>query len=530
MATLPALALALAAAVADDGDGALWARAFLSLRGTGQGGIPSPEVLFDPAAQAFAASRWLAPGPAEGWLSGIAGISSGLEAAEWLSLRLDADTGLLRLRRPPSPAAVCFSSQTPSGLAVVAPGACTGPGQGLLRATLATTVPGPSELTSNGVPFAQAASETWFVRQLYADASAGRAAFLHVRAGRQRLRVADGLVYDDWGLGLDVDADVGAIGPPVAASLSAFYPTRGWPTGEQWANPVLAATLEWTPSLGEWVGIWGAWSHDDAGDAALVLRQGVIASDVVRLVETAPGSAPYVAASRRIAALLAAPVRGTSSLGWAGASARLEVGTTGEARLTAGASFGTVGTWVTRLGESTRAVDVPVLGWAVSARWRSLLGPASVSPFLLWLSGADPATPEQVAGDAPLRHGGFLSISPFLPYTNLFFNGGISEAYADRRAVASGLYARGVLAPGIEASWTPAPRVELTLKGAFLWSDRPGPFGGRVYGPELDLDVAWSPWPWLAVLAEADGMALGSFFPEPGVAWRAILGVNLATP
>jgi hypothetical protein len=246
---------------------------------------------------------------------------------------------------------------------------------------------------------------------------------------------------------------------------------------------VIAATLEWTPSLGEWVGLWGAFSHDDAGDAAAILRQGIIASDVVRLIESAPGSATYVAASRRIAALLAAPVRGTSTLGWMG-----------------------------------------------SARWRSQVGPLSLSPFFVWLSGASPATPEQVAGDVPLRYTGFLSISPFLTYTNLFFNGGISEAYADRRAVASGVYARGVLAPGIEAGWTPSREIEVTLKAAFLASDRGGPFGGRIYGPEVDLDVAWSPWPWLAVLWEADALALGSFFPSQQLAWRVILGVNVATP
>jgi hypothetical protein len=528
VASLPALAIALAATLADEGDGALWARASLALRGTGQGGVPSAAILFDPSTQAFDAGRWLAPGPTEAWLSGLAGVSAGLEATDWLSFRLDADTGLLRVRSAPAPVTVCLSSQSPSGLAVAGPGACIG--GGFLRAALPSTADGPAELTSNGVPFADAARETWFVRQLYADAIAGRAGFLHARAGRQRLRVGDGLVYDDWGLGVDLDADVGAIGPPVAASLSAFYPTRGWPSQGQWASPVLAATLEWTPSLGEWVGLWGAFSHDDAGDAAAILRQGVVASDVVRLLENAPGTTSYVNASRRIAALLAAPIRGTSTLGWAGASGRLEVGSAGEIRFTAGASFGTVGTWVTRLGEGTRAVDVPVLGWMGSARWRSLVGRFSLSPFFLWLSGAGPATPAQVAGDAPLRYTGFLSISPFLTATNLFFNGGISEAYSERRAVASGVYARGVLAPGLEAGWSAARELELTVKAAFLASDRDGPFGGRVYGPEVDLDVAWSPLPWLAVLGEADALALGSFFPSQGLAWRVILGLNVATP
>jgi len=543
---LPVLALAALVAAgppadageAEPGDDLFWARAGLSLRFTAQAALPSTAVLFDPAASAFAIARYLAPGPAESYASGLLFASAGIDATEWLGFRLDVDSGLLRQQRLPSAVSLCLTDATPSGLAVAARPSCRGSGGGNAGVLLPNPVPstqaGPWQLTSNGLPFADELEKTLLVRQLYADLSLGRAGFFHARIGRQRLRVADGLVYDDWGLGVDLDADLGALGPPIAAGLSAFYPTRGWPSGSQWSYPVLALSVDWLPSLGEWLGVWAAFSRDDAGDVSQILRQGFVETGVVRLLASAPGSAEYVRASRSLALLLPAPPRGTSTLGWAGISARLEVGERDEARFTGGAVFGSASSFLIRTDTAVptvEAVDVPVLGWMASLRWSSQIGRGfTLSPFLVWLSGDEPADERELTGAAPQRYTGFLAVSPFLTATNLFFSGGISESYADRRATSSGVNARGVIAPGLEAGWAPARGLDARLKMAWLWSDRVGPFGGRSYGPEVDLNVGWSPWPWLAVLGEADVLVLGSFFPEGAVARRFILGLDLRTP
>jgi hypothetical protein len=514
-------------------DGPFWAGARLSLRLTAQAAIPSPALLFDPGTSLFAAGRYLAPGPSETSVSGLLGVSAGVEATGWLAFRLDADSGLLRVQRLPSTATLCFSTVTLSGLAVAPACGNQGPAASRVLLPVPSTSSGPRELTSNGLPAADELAETLLLRQLYADLSLGAAGFLHARIGRQRLRVADGLVYDDWGLGVDLDADLGAIGPPLAAGLSAFYPTRGWPSAAQWSSPVLAATLDWLPSLGEWLGVWGAFAHDDGGSAAQILRQGLVEDDVVQMTAYPPGSREYVAASRRAAVLLAAAPRGTSDLGWAGVAGRLEVGEAGEARLACGAAFGHIGTFAiegSAAAPSVTAVDVPVLGWAASLRWTSHLGRGvQLSPFLVYLSGDDPANDRRVAGAQP-TYRGFLAVSPFLTATNLFFSGGISEAYADRTATSSGVNARGVIAPGLEVGWSPASSLDLRWKAAWLWADQMGPFGGRDYGPEVDLDVAWTPLRWLTVLGEADVLVLGSFFPERGVARRFILGVDVRFP
>jgi hypothetical protein len=501
-----------------------WARAGISPRYTWQAALPSTQVLFDGASQAFAADRYLTPGPAQGYASGLLFASAGWEATGWLGFRLDLDSGLVRSQSFPSSALVCASAMSPSGLALAGGMGCTGPD----RFTLATTTPGPSEVTSNGQSFSSEASQTAFIRQLYAEVTAGRAGAFHARLGRQRLRIADGFVYDDWGLGLDFDLDVGAFGPPLAFSASAFYPSRAWPTGSAWKYPVLAATAEWTPSLGEWVGLWGAWSSDATGDAAAVLQQGLVENDIVELLGTTPGSAAYKVASRRMANLLTAPVQGNSSLGWLGVSGRLELSSWSEVKFTAGLAFGTVGTSAATAA-ATLPIDVPALGWLLSGRLVAQPGSGfTISPFFIWLTGDSAPSTQQILSGAG-TWSGFLAISPYITALNLFFQGGISESYADRRASASGVNARGVVAPGLEVRWTRGG-FDATAKAAWLWADELGGLGGASYGPEVDLNLSWSPWRWLALLAEADVLVLGNFFPGQGVARKFILGVNVSTP
>ena len=500
----------------------LWARAGLAARYTGQGGLPSTQLLFDQAGQVFATGLYLTPGASQGYASGLVFVSAGWEATSWLGFRLDLDSGLVRSQSFPTTIEACASLTTPSGLTAAAGGGCVG----TARFALATTTKGPGEITSNGLTFPEEASQTAFIRQLYAEVSAGRAGAFHARLGRQRLRIADGFVYDDWGLGLDLDLDVGAFGPPFAFSASVFYPSRAWPTGSDWKYPAVAMTAEWTPSLGEWVGVWGAWASDRSGDAAAVLQQGLVEGQVVELEATTPGSVAYRATSRRLAVLLNTPGSAATSLGWAGVSGRLELSSSSEVRFTAGAAFGTVGATSTSGG----AVEVPALGWLLSARLTVQPGSGfTVSPFFIWLTGDSPPSSQQIASGSG-TWGGFLAISPYITATNLFFQGGIAESYADRRASGSGVNARGVVAPGVQVGWTPGHGFDATLKAAWLWADQPSGFGGSSYGPEVDLNLSWSPWRWFSVLAEVDLLAMGDFFPGQGLARKFILGLNVSTP
>jgi hypothetical protein len=86
-----------------------------------------------------------------------------------------------------------------------------------------------------------------------------------------------------------------------------------------------------------------------------------------------------------------------------------------------------------------------------------------------------------------------------------------------------------VVAPGLEVRWS-GGAFDAAVKAAWLWADEASAFGGASYGPEADLNLSWSPWRWISLLAEADVLAMGNFFPGQGLARKFILGVNVSTP
>ena len=532
-ATAVSLALVLAAPARGDEAGEVRGQAAFHLRLAGQANLPSTDVLFDPTTRAFEVASYLGPSPREGFAASF--VAAGLEGSHLggrLAWALTVDSGLLRAQRFPETVAVCTSS-SPTGLDLLGRGTCMAPGGGPrpLVFLVPSTNLGPRELTANGRPLEDEARDTLFVREAWVEAGLGRARFLSLRAGRQRIAVGDGFVHDDYALGLKLDADVGALGPQLDLSLAAFWPTRGRVEGEQLRSPMLALRADWTPSLFEHVGIFAAWAHDETGAVGGLLRGANAEAAVVRLQRTAPGSAEYILASWVLAALLSVPPSGTSDLAWAGVSGHLFPGQRHELWWTGAVVFGRVSALAFPPASQEPVLqDVPVEGLLGRVRWRFAWTPALASgAFVIYQSGDLPPA-ERALVALPIRYEGFLGVAPYVTDLNLFFNGGISESFASRRATAPGVNGRGVIAPGLSLAWDPSVALSVEGRGAWLVADEAGPYGGRVYGVEVDLNASWSPWPWLSLLAEADVLFPGDFFPSGAPVRRFILGVNLLTP
>ena len=520
------LALALAAPALAGDDAEVRGRALLHLRLTDVRNLPDGEVLFDPTTRSFAVQNYLGPGPSESYASSV--VSAGLDGSAFsdrLRFALTADTGEVRRMRFPRTAYACRSDLSPTGLDLAGSPGC----MGALRVPVPSTLPGPAELTSNLRPIAEEAEATLFVREAFVAVGLGRAAFATLRAGRKRMVVGDGFVYDDYGLGVEADLDLGAIGPPLDVALAAFYPPRDFPTGTGLRSPLLALRVDVVPSLFEHAGIFAAFAHDETGSVPELFRSASIESQVMRLRGTAPGSPEYVAASRILAATLGRRLEGSSNLAWAGTSGHLLLGGGHEASWTAALLAGRIHLLVPQVGLPPREVDVGALGKLVSLRWRKALGAASVGGFFLWLSGDLPPE-EKVRLGLSRDYRGFLGVAPYVTATNLFFLGGVSESFAARQATAPGVNARGVIAPGLTASWDPVTGLALDAKGALLLADEVGPFGGRVYGPEVDVSATWAPASWISVVAEGDALWPVDFFDSRRTVTKLVLGVNLVTP
>lgn len=526
-----ALLLAAACPAAADGGsapgegGAVEAEAALGLRVTARRNTPSTEVRYDPARRTFRIERYLATDGAETTGSALASVRlSSRHLGGALRFRLAVDSGELRRVTEPVLAEVCSVSllASPTGL-----GPCTGAAQeGFL---LPTVEDGPRALFANGRPLREELRATLLLREASVTASLGRAGFATLRAGRGRFTVADGLVHDDYGTGAEVALDLAALGPPFEVRAALFQPTRDFPGGVDGLTPVALVGAAWLPSLFERVGVFAAARRDRTGSVAELFRGAFVEDAVVRLAGELQGTPAYAGASRYLARVLTTAATAEATLAWAGTTGSVTPWRGQRISWTAAVMTGSIDRLRT---DPTGAPlpDVSLSGRALSLRWEASAGDRlTVTPWFLYLSGDRPPTEKARLG-LPQGYAGFLGITPYVTATNLFFGGGLSESFAARQASAPGVNGRGVVAPGLTVEADLPGGVTAAARGAWLLAEDRGPYGGKVYGTEVDLTAAVALRDWLTVGAEADALFPGDFFLGRDPVYKAILAVDLLTP
>ena len=523
LATL-ALVAAAPAALADDG---VRAEAALHVHTTSVANLPSSQVRFDPATRTFALGGYLVPEGEQRYGSTFAAVRlDGRHLGGALRWTLALDTGELRRTRFPELAGVCLSFTSPTGLDLAGQAGCR---QGAGVFPVESTVLAEPRLASNGRPFGDELSATLLIREASVALTFGRAGFATVRAGRSRYAVADGLVHDDYATGVDLALDLGALGPPFEVRAAVFQPTRDWPKTVDGISPVVVLRADWLPSLFEHAGLFLAARRDGTGSVAELFRGALVEDAVVRLAGLAPGQVGYAAQAEYLLRVLAASASSQATMGWAGVSGSLLPFRGHRLAFTAAVMRGELTRLETAAGAQATQ-DVPLSGRAVSLRWD--WSPAdwlTVAPWFLYLSGDRPPTEKARLG-LPPGYAGFLGVTPFVAATNIFFGGGLSESFAARQATAPGVNGRGVVAPGLTVEVDLPAKVGLTARGAWLLAEDAGPYGGRVYGTEVDLTARWSPMGWLTVGLEGDLLLPGDFFGGDQPISKAILAVDVSTP
>lgn len=528
VATL-ALAGVLSAAPAAAGE--VSAQAALHVRGTSLGNHPRTDVRYDRATDTFELSSYLVASEDSRYGSGFASFSlqgSGLGGD--LSWRLALDTGELRRTRFPKVATVCFTEQgVGTGVSDTPPCALLPVGRSLRPVLFAVDETGLAspELTANGRPVADELEATLLVREAYAALSFGRAGFATVRAGRRRLVLADGFVYDDYATGAELALDLGAIGPPLLVTASVFQPTRDLPGDVGAVSPVAALRVDWLPSLFERAGVFAAVHRDRSGSVAELFRGALVEREVGVLRSEPPGTEEYRQANRRLAAILGAPVESEATMAWAGTSGRITPWRGQRLGWTAALSRGRIDSVTAGAGAVSVAHDVDVEGHLLAASWSAdVADRVEAGASVLYLSGGRFPSVRNATG----TYRGFLGVAPFVTATNLFFGGGLSESFAARQATAPGVNGRGVTAPGLSLSIDPVRSVGIDLKAAWLVAPVKGPSGGRVYGIEADAAIAWALRDGISLAAELDVLWPGDFYAGGRTLHKAVLALDLATP
>ncbi len=514
-------AVALGLARADEGD--LRFRLVLHARYTDKENTPEPTVLFDRGTRAFNLAPYLSTSGSDRYGSTFA--SAGVEGHHGrFRWALSADTGEIRRRAFPLLAPVCWSDRSPTGLDVVGSLECNAlVSARRFVAQIEETRLGATQTTSNGRSLEDEVRSTLLLREAWAGVALGRNDFAQVKVGRKRFTVGDGFIYDDWAAGVEATFDLGALGPSWDVGASLFYPTRDFPSLSG-TTPLLALRADYLPSLFEHAGLFLALYRDRTGSVAELFRGALVESSVVRLADPATSAADRVSEEQLLAAILGSRPQSTGNLAWIGTSGNLRLARRLRLEWTGALD---VGKLTLHLASGAEDVEGKIFGQLAHLRLRAQVRrDVELGAFFLFLSGDLPPTEKSRRGVSP-RYGGFLGVAPFVTATNIFFNGGVSESFAARQATAPGVNGRGVIAPGLTASWDPFRSLGVDARAAYLFSEERGPLGGRVYGPELDLELSWSPARWITLAAEGDVLLPGDFFAGSQPVTKLVLGVDL---
>lgn len=448
----------------------------LSLRYTSRAAEPQTWLSVDPTTGAWLASALLQPADGRHYPSAVIGVVAEAEPTPGLILRGFIDSGLLE------------------------------PGDAI--------EPEANEVvTSDGRAVVDTFTSLAFIRQLSVRWVAGS---VHTEVGRQYYRVASGLVYEDFGTGLALDASLEKVGLPLRLEATALAVGHTLEELQQ-PSPLFWLEIAYDLSWFESIGLFGGAFIDRGGQLSDVLASALSEQTLV-------ASATEEERQLALDSLFGAERRSRGTLAYLGASCDLLPADGLSLRGAAVGSWGRVET-----SDLDRTYDLALRGLALFAETTFGLTPqVGLGAFGLFLSGD---TPHQPPASATLEYDAFIAPAPFWAWTGLFFSGGISQGLYPGRAAAAGFNGHGVTGAG--------PKVELaagnllfTLRGAYLRAlvaPPAAPVGGDslTYGIEVDGLLEWSALGWLGISVELDALWPGGFFPENDVAYRGIVQVDV---
>lgn len=393
------------------------------------------------------------------------------EVVPWLGLRFLGDTGEIR------------------------------PGSSLL--------PEVDGLASNGSALEDAFTSGAWIRELTARVSG---LGIRIDVGRQRVAVAQGLVYDTFGTGGTLALDFGSLGGP-----SFRLDAAALVVGERWeeigeGSLLFSGRMGYELSLFESLGVYVAHFIDPGGALAGVVRS-VVAESVIEDVTRESVE------QNLLSELLDENRPSAGSLTYIGADFSVLPGLGMSMR---GAVVTQFGTLEASRGDNTVA---RLQLWSAAGQLEVHQGLGEhwdVGLFALYLGGDD--APRR-SNDTP-RYGGFIGIAPYWVWTGLFFSGGLSQGLYPGRATAAGVNGHGVTGAGTSVSWF-GSKGSVEVRGIPLLALSAPPMEpvggtGRWYGVELDLRLQWEIEVGLTWGVEADFLIPGDFFPRNAIAFRVV--------
>jgi hypothetical protein len=370
--------------------------------------------------------------------------------------------------------------------------------QGLLDTNVINLRDG--ELLAGPLPFEEELEQTGFLREawLTLDLPAG----LDLGAGKRRVRMADGLIFDEYATGAELAVQAG----PLRWSAGGWWPGRALVPPN---DPILGTTLTWQIDLSNTLYLFAYGDAPDASDGAAFVKD---------LVSALLPELPTVADC--------ATLRGNSLRYWLGGGLNL---------LFEGHSIRAAGAWqlghaailpasidapdcaafVRSIIEALPRVDEPIAAFGLDAAWRARISSHFFAGvFGTWLSG----DPEPLSGTWTA----FSTPAPLLPNSLLFFNGNTTSTILDNTLSLSGVEGRGVRAAGLTALFVANARLEVDVLLAGLWPDA----GSGAYGTEYNARLRARLSDAIDLRIEFGALLEGAVYDAPRTWWQSNVALN----
>ena len=391
---------------------------------------------------------------------------------------------------------------------------------------------GSSPILADGLPIGERAAETGLLGEVGASVQIGPSGVVELTGGRLRRRLAEGALYDAYGLGIEVDADLELVDPelPVRLRLLALLPNASF-TERGKRSPLFDLEAEFAVAPRDRLRLFFAVARDDAADPLAVPEGALVRGALSRLEEGRAAVLPRLPAGLvpladrlfdrlsgrlRLAGATADTVELVTEgwLGWAGVAYALRrpgfelelLGVLGlgelEARLGPSLAFEVEAADLFGDGAGVvadtqrRSGPVELLSGLVQATGRARITPqVDARAFAVWMSGDDGFTVEPRGRS---RYGSFIGVAPALLFTSLFFGAASVADRADAAPSSPSPDGAGLVAGGAAVEAYPTDRIRVDAGLAVMASTVDGPEGARLYGLEGNLaadalvDETWS--------------------------------------
>ncbi len=370
------------------------------------------------------------------------------------------------------------------------------------------------EWTIDGMHPMDSLEANGMVREAAVHLDVGPGGFLEISGGKERVRIGDGWIYDDWGFSTMIRAHLSRVGaPPLSPWVGVVFPYRNWNDLESIGHRLMTLTagLEWRPTPFDGLTLEVAWLRDRAQQLGALLANVLVAD--------------HMAAGHNLVAmeLYGIEPRIESDLLWIRLSGEVmlrRILLSGTVLYQHGSAFHNP----MDPAQANRRIEMPAFAGGLDATLALDGGHWIIGAFLVAVQGIEGKIDlKGTSLTLPL----FVSLVPYLPHTALLFSGGLDAALASRQATLLGLDGRGIVATGATLVWRPTELVDVNLVTAPAWSVGRSPWTAhRFAGVEVDLRATMNLGAGFSLEIENDILAGGRYYKGHPSVWRLLAGFS----